>query len=225
VKCAGITSFVEGYCCRVIFREVRPALSIQTRRPKERPTHFPLRVNWPNNTLSVDLPISEFPAAFILPIFGMPGILKRVEPAPQWPGGRLVQVVRHLDKELLSQRYGSGWIDWTYNKKIKLGPFARMLAKIAHCACVTRLGYGTFSEYLPDQILGKDPNLGYLIGSETKIAPPEDHNRHDITVRQSKIDDRFIIWVTIRLFGRYETPTYIVVAGHSEKQLRFISDF
>jgi len=210
-RCAGITSYLDGYLARHVFHEFRTHRGLQSRRglPKELPAtliHGEQRVR----TL---LPVSDHPFAITLPNFGSAGIL-RGEPPRKVYGER-------------TNFWSWGWfpesmtaegirVEITYN----VGTFARAIAKAAYCHAVLMHGLGGFrSLWMSDLILGRYPYPLYLVGSDELQPLSQQMPQHelwfgDATNSRQKLED-----VSLRLFGNAATrdgiglPVYHVVMG------------
>lgn len=94
--------------------------------------------------------------------------------------------------------------------------FSQFLAKIAHCFAVDQLG-DKFTPLLFDliRIPAKSQRFD-LIGGDTTDFPPSE-NLHELGIEWRKIDDIIYVIVRIRFFANLGAPTYIVVAGTTDR--------
>src|SRR3954470_16951768 len=65
-SCATATSKVERIVLRDVFLHLRTVAGLNTRRPKRRPTHFPLKYNAGSGEQVITLPADEFPVSLFL---------------------------------------------------------------------------------------------------------------------------------------------------------------
>jgi len=79
--CATITSRLERHLARNIFWETRIHTNTQTRRPSERPNVLPARVSIGKRHETLILPIKDHPSFLVMPVWGLPGILKGAQPS------------------------------------------------------------------------------------------------------------------------------------------------
>jgi hypothetical protein len=158
------------------------------------------------------LPIEDHPSAVVLPIFGPPGITVDAIPEPGWPQGRLHSWRVEQNKDIITKYVGhNDWSEVDTIHRFELGPFAQLLAKIAHCYCVVSYGLDGFNSFMPDLINGKDINFGYLVGSDLDLSLSSQIDGHEVSFYE---DPRGYICCAIRLFPiPGNTPLYRVVVG------------
>jgi hypothetical protein len=102
-----------------------------------------------------------------------------------------------------------------------LPTFARAIAKIAYCHAVYVFGHGGFRPLmLPDIILGRSPNIPFLVGSDAGYPPPPDPHKVMHLIHRTELRYRRLrlITVRIRLFAHSGTldrgmPFYEVIVG------------
>jgi hypothetical protein len=211
--CQKITSWAETQCLRETFLTARAKAGIRTRKPRQRPTVFPIGVvdegqgELPTNMEEAnfrwsDLPLSEHPAPIMLPVLPKAGLLSGVEygnglsvtglaahsfqpQAPEKPDGQCISLV-----------------------PFRPDAFARMLAKIAHGLVVAELGLDALEPILPEYIIGGRADYSRVIGSTSlgRIL----RNR---TVHVPLHRDREFITAHIQLFAKYLRIPFEVVVG------------
>jgi hypothetical protein len=148
----------------------------------------------------------------VLPIFGLPGIMRNAAPGADWPEGRM-NVWRVEHDPVAIARYLGGTNNWTTiatRHRFQVEPFAKLLAKIAHCWSVVSYGLAGFNSFIPDLITGRDPNLGYYVGSDPELGEPQRLGYHEVTTYEA---DSGYICCAIRLFPDLGSPLYRVVVG------------
>jgi hypothetical protein len=123
--------------------------------------------------LAVDQPFS-----LKLPIWDLPGIMRRAQPSPDFP----VCNVRAYNFMLPALKEILGLPDDAPNPLVHIASgemnnitFARAIAKIAYCYAVARYGLNGFRHLaLPDIILGKYSCVPYFVGSDPGTPPAPD---------------------------------------------------
>jgi hypothetical protein len=111
---------------------------------------------------------------------------------------------------------------FSFKNSVKPDVVCRAVAKIAHTFAVARLGLGSFEPWLPPIILGKDPNIGFLVGScdaptaSTPLPEGTTTTPHNLALRAMKVDDEPAILVTtVHLFPFAGAPSYNVIVGEA----------
>jgi hypothetical protein len=141
-----------------------------------------------------------------LPIFNDPlGLLTGRAPHVE----TLVDMMAFIDVEKLPSRGMPN-----LGLRVDATAFARMLAKIAHAHAVELFGLDEFEAFLPDVILGRHPNLSYLIGcAPIEPPPPEPGVGHRCDLFRQRGEHEGILLGRIRLFAEVGGPVYDVVIG------------
>jgi hypothetical protein len=110
-----------------------------------------------------------------------------------------------MDIMELHKKYSAKSVDF----KINFNPedFARLLAKIAHGIAVLNYGIGAFkTNYILPIIKGNTRDIDKWIGSEVASKGSE-----DLSVTLNEVGNDLV--AKIRLFGKGNVPSYIVVVG------------
>jgi HNH endonuclease len=84
--CEAITSYLDGYLGRKVFYELRVHSDVQTRNPKERPTHLKATLQVAGELEVRSFPAKEQPYAVAMPIWDVPGVLVGRPPTLDFPG-------------------------------------------------------------------------------------------------------------------------------------------
>jgi hypothetical protein len=146
--CREITSKIERTCLRAILGNVRVHLAYPTGHPKERPQELRLEAIVAGKVEVQYRPVNEHPAAIFLFAFDDARILRGHHAefgefiASPWI--RYVNVDPERERRLGVDGMRVGFHP---------APFARMLAKIAHCYAVAELGLDGLNPLLPDLIV------------------------------------------------------------------------
>lgn len=208
--CRERTRKVEEFCLRMILGNTRITMGIQTRRPKERPTHLPVTLKLPDGTEKpILVPAGEFPITLALPYFEPAAALRNypiVKPGPQKSG------VWHFapnEPELIKflAKHGANSIGIGQFEPLT---FARMLAKIAHGFAAAELGVDAFSPTTRSLIRGEDTDMNRFVGAGIgdDLAADQLHRLQYYTHKETGD-----VAVTIRLFASLSAPIYHVLVG------------
>lgn len=90
--------------------------------------------------------------------------------------------------------------------------FVRMIAKIAHCWTVARLGLEGFEPYLTALIRKESPEFGEWIGREP-LTPPPTTERHRMGLNRLTLDCGACAVVAVQLFAKFGAPVMLAVTG------------
>jgi hypothetical protein len=208
-SCRKATHQFETICLREGFLNFRTHLKLPSRRPKDRPTHLPLRRK--DESVSRLVPIADHPNFLVMPeFFDQPGIFLGLGPTSLI----LCKWNMYEDKianQTLALMQGKISVD------VKFSPvaFCLMLAKIAHGTTWAEFGSKNFIPFLPDLILRKNPDLAsYLIGqAPTNRTISHSNMMHECQVYLQEHNLGHVVGVYIKLFSSIPTPTYSVVVG------------
>jgi hypothetical protein len=125
-RCEAETSYIEGYCARDIFQELRSHRNIKgkKRSPKKRKaiTHFPITVN----KTEQPFPAKDHPSLLILPAFPLPGILAGNPPSSSWNNASMHCWQFSGSRAKVAEYVASlGSNELSVSKSVKIGPFVR----------------------------------------------------------------------------------------------------
>lgn len=224
-ECAKITSYLDGYCAHRVFHIFRAQKGIQTRRPKNRPAHFPVIFETDAGNVTRDVPIQDHPLFLLLPRFEMPGVLvNRAASEVLTPKTMELCITREL-AQLTERMRQPGDQKWSIQSEIDFIVFSRFRAKTALAAAVAFLGYDSSQSPLRDLILGKHKHADFLIGCED--AGPKEVTVRDIPndLEKEKHAAKFQYWGAsnkptllscgIQFLVERKMPEYIVIVGNA----------
>jgi len=215
-----------------MFGKLRILFNLPTQHKGQRPTELPLEIQLDGRIQTIMLPISDYPAVpIIFPIFNPPGILCGVSPTEVFWNSRTFPVFPNLldNKARLARLRAK--IGRPFNLSLRyqtpIGPFTRMLAKIAHANAVAEFGIDGFDRLLPPIILGESKCTPHYVGcidAMPAMASPEfadgTHRLFfslatvEIKNKSGSIVSRTTyLGAAIRLFKDMGSPTYFVVIG------------
>lgn len=231
--CAEITRDFEHTCARKMFGKFRIIFNLPTGHKKKRPTELDLELEIDGKPETIEVPIEDYPTVPILfPVFLPPGILRGVDPTNVFGGMEVYPAMPFLpdnDARLkrIRERIGKlAQVKWS--SEIHLGPFTRMLAKIAHSHAVAEFGPDSFEPFLPDIILGRSEHISHFVGCikelrGLKLPQKFEDGTHRLLFALARaalinpegkiISDRTFLAAAIQLFKDLETPIYAVVIG------------
>jgi tetratricopeptide (TPR) repeat protein len=215
-SCAEVTGRLEQHILRVAFRDVRAALGMRTRRPRERPEALPLTLRTSRGPRTIRLRPSERPTFLALPVFASPRYLVGQPPRP---GSTLIDLclrsVAGPTIAELNRRYGEG----VWGTRIAYQPslFGRFLGKIAYCAAVATVGLDTLEDvYILSTVMGREDMTGHWVGSRQSRRFSRSAGLHAVGV---EVHDRDLL-AHIALFEPFDTPEYVVVVGRLKDGIR-----
>ncbi len=218
--CERVTSAFEGSCARTMYGSFRIRENVQTRRPKERPSHVPVVATTDGVEETVIMPVEGVIATRPLVHFLLPGIF-RDPPVREagWTGATLeVKTDQPRDNSAWGKHKAQ---TFSFTQKYDVDALARTLAKIAHAIAVGELGINAFEHWLPPYILGMDPALSYLVGAgEGSLDPANVLHEIKWTVgprTDCHLVTQYLVTVNIRLFAQYGGPHAMVVVGKSSE--------
>jgi hypothetical protein len=220
--CATETARLEGYAGRQVFQDVRIQHGFPTRRPKERPTHLPLRESF--SPSPKEAPIRLVPAK------DYPGMLMLVNPEPagiilgrpaNWVGPSYLSIHQITGPDQVNRLKEQG-IEARLYRELKPTLVLRMIIKIAMGFAVATYGLAGFRPAVRGVILGRDGNPHYWAGGTTAgmaefPAPIGPITLHRAAVFPKEVGGLPYLAVQLQLFTYLNTPIYTVVVGHLTK--------
>ncbi len=218
--CRNITSKFEMSLLRGSFSQLRAAHKLKTRRPKKRPTSFPLLIVRDGKETEVYVSASQHPMVLNMPLFPMPNLFSGLQsnPALRPSGG----VVFHINKieDVLSENL----VDkFALIEELQYKDFARLLAKVAYGFLIGELGRSRVKgDYLLPIILGDTSLAGLYIGSSDKNLDASEGD--PVALYQSyRLPERLggneVAVVAVRLFPHMlQNPAYIVICDLHERE-------
>ncbi|MBX3521159.1 MAG: hypothetical protein KF835_14200 [Xanthobacteraceae bacterium] len=218
--CEAETSYLDGYLARNSYYDLRVHNNIQSRRPKERPKKLPTIISIEGEDRRFEADIADHPHFVHLPVWGPPGLMQRLSPSPHFSESRHVSF--HAIEPIKIQRITGekeGIVEVKSEVKINEATFARAIAKIAYCNVVAHFGFGSFwPVLLTDVILGKNPNVAFLVGSQFEKIRPSASAQHRVEYGIYRDKNFALVYSTVWLFASSGTrdqgmPIYEVILG------------
>ena len=217
--CADVTSAFERDCARGLYRELRVFHQYPTRRPRERPTHMPVKIECNGVVEERMVPISEYPGApLFAPMFPPPGILVGRPPSEEIPDIRYQVLMPEPPdhEERLKKLRGNGPTKVHVEVLWNLNPVMCLLAKIGHGFAMAAHA-DLFTPILPDYILDRDRKLSHVIGSTDQTIEPlpgeKKPGAHAFRVGIRAIGGSQYVTVVVHFFRYLGLPHYEIVAG------------
>ena len=213
--CAKVTRDFEQTVARTMYGRLRVRLNMPTRHPKDRPTHFPLRVRSASGEREARIPAREYPRLYAVFRMPPPGILEG-RPLPQGlsPPGLQVDYKGHPEDVDALREKGllKAGEEVELSDTLAWGPFNRFLAKIAHAFTAMQIGRVGYDAFLPPLILGDSAEYSHYVGGFDSpmaghILQLEGHpvgHVHYLTCK---------LWLILRDLPPNAFPMYHIVVG------------
>jgi hypothetical protein len=218
-SCMEETKYLAGYAGRQIFGPLRMIYGIQSRSKRIDLGTVSVIFDTENGQEARKIPRADLPPILALPLLEPPGLMHERVPAPIPNCAIWNWAAADLDDHMKRFRQPSDK-RWRFQHSLKPHVFARLLAKIVHALAVARFGIDSFRPFLPDLILGKDPNAAYLIGGAAGPTDPtptpegRSEQPHLFSLCAMAAPQKPPVLVaTVRLFPFTGSPTYYVIAG------------
>lgn len=218
--CAVITGKFEGEFSRTIIGPLRMLFNMPTRRPKDRPSHLPLKVKYPESRdweiAKVDRRVCPF--LVILPLYTMPELVTGVREDGErtsatnklWVRGGGFWADKEAHMQWLCMKLGATAIMPTGT--VHTEPYCLTILKVAHSFAAAELGLGSFEPLLPEMILKRDlKERALVLGGGGGDEPPS-AEAHEVGFVSFEHDASLIV-VRVRLFASLGTPSHHVVVG------------
>jgi hypothetical protein len=211
--CANVTHRFERTVARTMLGHFRIRHKVQSRRPEKRPTHVTVGTLMHDGTRgTVQVPVDEHPTMIFPYKFDQPTLLRGLPPDVEDFRWVPVSVFSKAELDAFIVKY-----HWDRQTAVKMVPeeFARMIAKIGYSFAVAEFGARSFRP-LPqilDIILGRTKNVGYAVGGDWDIPPPDPKGIHVLTPSVLIKPAGAWIVIEIRLFPAFETPQHRAVVG------------
>jgi hypothetical protein len=219
-KCAKPIARLEGYVARQVFQDVRIEHGFPTRRPKERPTHLPLRESFsPSPELAPVrlVPTSEYPGMLVLTIHEPAGILVGRSPEAGSKGQMFLHQIAG-SKQRIAKLKEQG-IETRQYREFKPDLLIRLVAKMALGFGVAQYGFDHIEPTVRDVILRRDTNPYHWGGGVTRemdeFPPPFGKTvLHRFVGYTREIARVSYLVIQLQLFAYLgATPGYAVVVG------------
>jgi hypothetical protein len=210
--CSKITGQFEQICCRRIMGPVRIRMNLKTSNPKERPDRLSFHVMAADGTFNtVSESVRDHPTELLLFAFSSPRILLGLPAfktgeilSKAWRFGPSIQAMTEVATKHRGKGISVGQFDTL--------AFCRLLAKIGHSLAVAQYGINSFKPLALDLILGRDDEMGHLIGGKMEEQPCLPH-LHAYKCGLVTVETRRYVVAEIRLFANLGAPLYHAVIG------------
>jgi hypothetical protein len=196
-----------------MYLDFRTHIKAPTRRPKERPTHLPIRAD-PDDPASRKLiPVEDHPRILYMPHFNG---------EPEMFSGRAKEVYRTFDcswngygvPEDLDRitQYNPGLV---YDVSLAPEPFILLLGKIAHGMAWGMVGEENFLPYLSGLVRRTEKDMLFYVGEDTlskfdiQIKSPD----HFVLATLLEWGGKWLVVIRMHLWCKYQPHVYVAVAG------------
>lgn len=228
--CAEKTSRFERYCARSIYGPVRYDLRFPSRKKgREWPKSLPAEFIFHGGRVEVrEIPLEDYPQSRIplIEFGGPPEIVLGKPPGLEWGPLRVAWIWLNYEGDVERSRkvlLGSGAASVRMSASIEFGPYAQLLAKIAHGYAVGEFGIDSFFPLLPKYIVGGDKTFPFVVGGAPEdIVPKEplDAFEHAVAARLVPLPSgELCLTAIIKLFGFANAPTNWVAVGIAKPSL------
>ena len=214
-KCAAITSELERKILRGPLLAVRAAANIQTRRPAERPSTFPMKVVKQEREELRNVPIADHLTLLILPLLA-PAIY--IDGRPYTGGVDVIgtETIQFGDEPAkLMSRLGVESVSVT--ETYQYVEFARMIGKIAYALAVADFGLAAIAEpHVLPSVLGEVDDIGKWIGSDNYVFNVERQGAlHAFGTCIVEWRGERLVITKVKLFANAHPSGYEVIVGRA----------
>lgn len=212
-SCEKITSAFEGKCASTLYPGLRLRYNLPTRRPKKRPKFIGIEYTSGDSNQIVQVPALGVQTGFTSYAFKEVGCLNNPPTINAgWEDAILIGIPlpNHIGDSI---NIPNESFRITVQGNFQLA--AILHAKIAHVAAVAQLGMDSFTQWLPDFILGKNVDLPLVVGSSTldRTAYP---SNHQLAISIEENSGCKLVIAHIRLFSWLGGHHVKVVVGSTE---------
>jgi hypothetical protein len=227
-SCREITSRFESKCLNSMFVAVRAHHQYKASTSKKRRGKLPIKIVKPDQSEQVVMiPVRQYPVTLFLPDFSPPTldlntvVELKVTRIKNWG-----IVTDYQDRIAALQKLTNSRI---LKVPCRMEPraFGRMLAKIAHCLAIGKVGPDRFTPLLTNIILKDDgPISGFIGGAPYSLSLPDGprpyHQFQLVTGAHPKFSNPLLVCL-LKLFAfAVDPPTYQIVVGETDSTLRQI---
>lgn len=208
--CAKITGRFEGAVGRGMLQAYRVKNNGPTRRPKERPTHLPLRIVREGVTENLMVLAADHPGTFALPVFEPPRLMTDLIGVHI---GRHQAIKTAIVSSVPLEQLVPAGAQGVETGTVHLTAFTRFLAKMAHGFICAEHGRRSFIPLLIPLILGDTDQYADYIGGCVYPAPND--LRFEVALHPYQYRDGSCAYVGchIALLPYADCPVYDVVVG------------
>jgi len=226
--CERVTSYIEGHVSRVVFGPMRAFYGIQKRKRKQPPQTVSMTFETDKGNEVRSVVVNEVPPLMFLREFDLPSILEGKPPRELSGKDEAWIWYSHEFQKMAERLRRPGDKKWSVPLHFKSDIFARFLAKVAHCLVVAQFGVDSFTHSLPPIVLGKEKNIGWLVGGGLPPTKPAEipqgrvelDGAHAVEITQVANDKGHrLVLVEMRLFTFTGAPGYRVVVGEPTQKI------
>lgn len=214
-ECAGITSFLERKILRGPLLPVRAAAKFKTRRPRNRPSTFPMKVIQQGQEHLRNVPIEDHLTLLVLPLLPPPAY---ADERPYTMGIEIIgretilfgdepaEIMRRFNAEGLSVSMNYQYVE-----------FVRMIGKIAYAFTVAQFGLSAIAEpYVLPAIMGQRDDIGKWVGSSDFVYEAEKQGAiHTIVTNFLEWQGEKLLVANVKLFANAHPHGYNVIVGRA----------
>lgn len=210
-KCEEVTgAVIEGDVLGRTLKALRVHLKLKKKRSGPPPKTLPIQTKIDGRDKTLEMPVEDYPILFYMLSLGPPD-LDGPGGTPMMFGARIV-IIRY-DQNYLFKKYRLGAFSTPYWDQ---HTFCRMLAKIGHSYAVAELTRDKFSPALTNLIRLGDMAATKFIGGIFDGTPERrSQSLHELALGYQRINRKTYVVARIRLFAKYDGPTYAVIVGES----------
>lgn len=168
--CNKVTSRFEQDVLRDLWGEARISYGSPTRHRLKRASKTHINMMLPDQPRSIDIPVSEYPAAMVYYEMGQAGALAGLHPSVDTSGSwKLTTVTDQQKLDAFPSKYG---VSPTMKFRHVPVSFGRTMVKIGYCQILTALDPGDFRPYCLSFLMGQRNNLSHVVGSNGAMDEP-----------------------------------------------------
>ena len=210
-RCARITSKFERRVLRDLWGDARIAFNAPSRRKRSRKRVITMPAATDQGRRFA-VPASQFPGAFVFYKMAQAGLLRGLQQdldvSAHW---QLVVV----DDDKRRERFLATHPKTPLTIRFRHVPhdFGRLLAKIGLGHVLTQLDLDDFRPICVPYVLGRKPNVSYVVGGTMENQEPEPDIGYRLETRGFGTAQRIILVALVRLLANTAAPAYHVVVG------------
>ncbi len=214
--CERLVNTFEWFCQGRMLQAFRYRLGIKgkgsrwKRRDRSMPAEFLIGSRW----TSKEVPIPDYPVLFLVPVLPMPRLIVPVDEPSNVLQFQLLDAVTPGARSRLLEQHGAAGLRYK-SAGTRIGPFVRLLAKIAHSYAVASEGLGSFVPLLLPVIRGEalEAAANLIGGTGESGSGGSATSRHRLSCTWRTIDNRRYLVVKIILFADMGLPEYVCLTG------------
>lgn len=213
----------ERDIARGFWGDARTSYNAPSRRKYKRKKYIFLADKYnPENKLKIRY--SEYPAPMIFYQMGAAGFLlghsEDIDVSSSW---KFKAIVDQKKLENFENKYPG---QLTAKIQFNHDSFARLIAKIGYGQIMCSLDPGDFRPICLPYLLGKNPNLSYIVGSRDSIPDPKPGLGYEMMSISYGTSENLVLIASIRIIASSHTPVYHVIVGDvtGKKNVRYVRE-